>query len=82
VDVEVRVNALDVHSCDDRVRETFEGTWTVDLAGNPVLSNADIAQIGNRQLAIYVPEAATTSATAALDAPLDVATASTSASAS
>ena len=45
--VAVRVNAVDVDACGNNVRQTFEGTWTVDLVGGqPLLDHADIAKVG------------------------------------
>ena len=46
VAVAVRINTLDIDACSKDVRQTFEGTWTVDLAGQPVLSDANIAKVG------------------------------------
>jgi hypothetical protein len=51
VAVAVHVNSLDYDVCDNPVRQTFEGTWTVDLVGGrPVLDHADIAKIGGGEL--------------------------------
>ena len=45
--VAVKVNAVDVDACGNNVRQTFEGTWTVDfVGGRPVLDQADIAKVG------------------------------------
>ena len=47
VAVAVRVNSVDVDACGDHVRQTFEGTWTVGLAGSQsLLDHADISKVG------------------------------------
>jgi hypothetical protein len=50
VRVRVGVKSIDEHSCDDRIRRTFTGFWTVDVGSTaPVLSSANISQVGSDQ---------------------------------
>jgi hypothetical protein len=45
--VSIRLNTADLDICGSNVRQTFEGTWTVDfLGGRPELDNADISKVG------------------------------------
>jgi hypothetical protein len=54
--VRVALKTVDEYSCDNRERKIFAGTWTVDVVGgSPVLSGADISQIGSVPLPSNCP---------------------------